>query len=126
MRTTVYPGSPFPLGATWDGKGVNFALYSENATAVDLCLFAAKTGKEERVRLKELDNGIWHAHIPGLKPGQLYGYRVYGPYEPQNGHRFNPNKLLIDPYARAIAGPVDWHDSIFGYDIHSPEADLSF
>ncbi len=126
MRTTVYPGSPFPLGATWDGKGVNFALYSENATAVDLCLFNAKTGKEERVRLKELDNGIWHAYIPGLKPRQLYGYRVYGPYEPQNGYRFNPNKLLIDPYARAIAGPVDWHDSIFGYDINSPEADLSF
>lgn len=126
MRTTVYPGSPFPLGATWDGKGVNFALYSENATAVDLCLFTAKTGKEERVRIKELDNGIWHAYIPGLRPGQLYGYRVYGPYEPQNGHRFNPNKLLIDPYARAIAGPVDWHDSIFGYDINSPEADLSF
>lgn len=126
METIVYPGSPFPLGATWDGKGVNFALYSENATAVDLCLFDAKTNKENRVRIKEVDNSIWHAYIPELKPGQLYGYRVYGPYEPQNGHRFNPNKLLIDPYAKALSGSVKWDDAIFGYDVHSPEADLSF
>jgi glycogen operon protein len=126
MRTVTYPGSPFPLGATWDGEGVNFALFSENATAVDLCLFDAKTGKEKRIRVKEVDNSIWHVYVPKLKPGQLYGYRVYGPYDPQNGHRFNPNKLLIDPYARAISGSVEWHDSIFGYELGSPEEDLSF
>jgi glycogen operon protein len=126
MRTTVYPGSPFPLGATWDGEGVNFALFSENATAVDLCLFDSKTNKETRVRVKEVDNHIWHAYVPKLKPGQLYGYRVYGPYEPQNGHRFNPNKLLIDPYAKALSGRVEWNNAIFGYEIGHPEEDLSF
>ena len=126
MRTTVYPGSPFPLGATWDGEGVNFALFSENATAVDLCLFDSKTNKETRVRVKEVDNHIWHAYVPKLKPGQLYGYRVYGPYEPQNGHRFNPNKLLIDPYAKALSGRVEWDNAIFGYEIGHPEEDLSF
>jgi isoamylase len=125
MKITAYPGSPFPLGATWNGEGVNFALFSENATAVDLCLFDKK-GKETRIRVKEVDNRIWHVFVPKIQPGQLYGYRVYGPYEPQNGHRFNPNKLLIDPYARAISGAVDWHDSIFGYELNSPEEDLSF
>lgn len=126
MRTTVYPGSPFPLGATWDGEGVNFALFSENATAVDLCLFDSKTNKEKRIRVKEVDNHIWHLYIPKLKPGQLYGYRVYGPYEPQNGHRFNPNKLLIDPYAKAISGRIEWSSAIFGYEVGSHEEDLSF
>jgi isoamylase len=126
MRTTVYPGSPFPLGATWDGEGVNFALFSENATAVDLCLFESKTNKEKRVRVKEVDNHIWHAYVPKLKPGQLYGYRVYGPYEPQNGHRFNPNKLLIDPYAKALSERVEWNNAIFGYEIGHSEEDLSF
>jgi len=126
MRITVYPGSPFPLGATWDGEGVNFALFSENATAVDLCLFDSKTNKERRIRVKEVDNHIWHAYIPKLKPGQLYGYRVYGPYEPQNGHRFNPNKLLIDPYAKALSGKVEWSNAIFGYEVGNPEEDLSF
>jgi isoamylase len=126
MRSTVYPGSPFPLGATWDGEGVNFALYSENATAVDLCLFDGKTGKEKRVRVKEVDNHIWHVYIPKLKPGQLYGYRVYGPYEPENGHRYNPNKLLIDPYAKALSGRVEWSNAIFGYEVGNSEEDLSF
>jgi isoamylase len=126
MRTTVYPGSPFPLGATWDGEGVNFAIFSENATAVDLCLFDSKTNKEKRARVKEVDNHIWHAYIPKLKPGQLYGYRVYGPYEPQNGHRFNPNKLLIDPYAKALSGRIEWNNAIFGYEIGHAEEDLSF
>jgi glycogen operon protein len=126
MRTTVYPGSPFPLGATWDKEGVNFALYSENATAVDLCLFDSKTNKEKRIRVKEVDNHIWHVYVPKLKPGQLYGYRVYGPYEPQNGHRFNPNKLLIDPYAKALSGRVEWNNAIFGYEIGHAEEDLSF
>jgi len=125
MRTTTYPGSPFPLGATWDGEGVNFALFSENATAVDLCLFDSKN-KEKRIRVKEIDNHIWHVYIPGLQPGQLYGYRVYGPYEPQNGHRFNPNKLLIDPYAKALSGRVEWHNSIFGYALGNPEEDMGF
>jgi len=126
MKITTYPGSPFPLGATWDGEGVNFALFSENATAVDLCLFDSKTNKEQRIRVKEIDNHIWHVYVPQLKPGQLYGYRVYGPYEPQNGHRFNPNKLLIDPYAKALSGRVEWHNSIFGYEVGHPEQDLSF
>ncbi|HEY6953972.1 MAG TPA: glycogen debranching protein GlgX, partial [Flavisolibacter sp.] len=126
MRITVYPGSPFPLGATWDGEGVNFALYSENATAVDLCLFEGKIQKEKRVRIKEVDNHIWHAYVPKLKPGQLYGYRVYGPYEPQNGHRFNPNKLLIDPYAKALSERVKWTNAIFGYEVGNAEEDLSF
>jgi isoamylase len=126
MRTTTYPGSPFPLGATWDGEGVNFALFSEKATAVDLCLFDSKTNREQRIRVKEIDNHIWHLYIPGLMPGQLYGYRVYGPYEPQNGDRFNPNKLLIDPYAKALSGRVEWHNAIFGYEVGHPEEDLSF
>ena len=126
MRSTTYPGSPFPLGATYDGEGVNFALFSENATAVDLCLFDSKTAEEKRIRVKEIDNHIWHVYVPELKPGQLYGYRVYGPYEPQNGHRFNPNKLLIDPYAKALSGRVEWHHAIFGYEVGSLEEDLSF
>ena len=128
MNITVYPGSPHPLGATWDGNGVNFALYTENATGVDLCLFDEPLGKTEvhRIKVKEVTHQVWHVYIPGLKPGQLYGYRVYGPYEPENGHRFNPNKLLIDPYAKAIAGSIDWNDSLFGYELGSPEEDLSF
>jgi isoamylase len=126
MRTTVYPGSPFPLGSTWDGEGVNFAIFSENATAIDLCLFDSATGKEKKIRIKEVDNHIWHVYVPKLKPGQLYGYRVYGPYEPQNGHRFNPNKLLIDPYAKALSGRVEWNNAIFGYEMGNAEEDLSF
>jgi isoamylase len=128
MNITVYPGSPFPLGANWDGKGVNFALFAENATAVDLCLFNSSNNKPEtkRIRLKERTHHVWHAYVPKLKPGQLYGYRVYGPYEPENGYRFNPNKLLLDPYARAISGTVEWHNSLFGYVVGHPDADLSY
>lgn len=128
MNVTIYPGNPYPLGATWDGNGVNFALYTENATGVDLCLFDTATGKPEttRVKIKEVTHQVWHVYIPGLKPGQLYGYRVYGPYEPENGHRFNPNKVLIDPYAKAIAGRVKWDNAVFGYEIGNPEADMSF
>lgn len=124
----VYPGAPFPLGATWDGEGVNFALYAENATGVDLCLFEAHQPEHEAVniRVKERTNHVWHVYVPGLNPGQLYGYRVYGPYEPENGHRFNPNKLLIDPYAKAISGTIRWHDSLFSYELGHPDADLSF
>jgi isoamylase len=128
MTMTQFPGKPFPLGATWDGEGVNFALYSENATAVELCLFAEATDTVERLRINiaERDNHIWHVYLPGIGPGQLYGYRVHGPYEPHNGHRFNANKLLIDPYAKAISGNLIWNDTLFGYDILSPEQDLNF
>ncbi|MBD0295785.1 MAG: glycogen debranching protein GlgX [Flavisolibacter sp.] len=128
MDTIVYPGHPFPLGATWDGHGVNFAIYAENATGVDLCLFNTNFPDVEsvKIRIKERSNHVWHVYVPGLQPGQLYGYRVYGPYEPQNGHRFNPHKLLIDPYAKAIAGTIQWHDALFGYEVGHPDADLSF
>lgn len=124
----VYPGKPFPLGATWDGQGVNFALYSENAKAVELCLFDSIKDEQESVRLRvrEMDNHVWHVYLPDVRPGQLYGYRVYGPYEPQNGLRFNPNKLLIDPYAKAISGTIQWHDALYGYQIGHPDEDLSF
>jgi glycogen operon protein len=128
VNQLVYPGSPYPLGATWDGEGVNFALYAENATAVELCLFEGKnaTCESERIRLKERSHHIWHCYLPEASPGQLYGYRVYGPYEPKVGYRFNPNKLLIDPYAKAISGVIHWHDSLFGYKVGHPDADLSF
>jgi isoamylase len=128
MKITTYPGKSFPLGATWDGKGVNFTLYSENATGVELCLFNAPDDEieSERIKITEYSELVWHVYIPGLKPGQLYGYRVSGPYEPENGHRFNPNKLLLDPYAKAISGTINWDDSLFGYEIGSPDEDLSF
>jgi isoamylase len=128
MSYQVYPGEAFPLGATWDGEGVNFALYAENATGVDLCLFdsASENATQTVIRVRERFNHVWHVYIPGIRPGQLYGYRVYGPYEPQNGHRFNPNKLLIDPYAKAISGTIQWHDALFGYEVGHPDADLSF
>lgn len=128
MNITAYPGHPYPLGATWDGNGVNFALYADNATGVELCLFNAnESGKESaKIELTERTHQIWHTYLPGIKPGQLYGYRVNGPYEPQNGHRFNPFKLLIDPYAKAIAGPVIWHESLLGYIKGAPDADLTF
>src|SRR5687767_13362889 len=119
MSLNTYPGHSFPLGATWDGAGVNFALFSEYAAAVDLCLFDTNDANavETRVRIKEMDNHVWHVYIPGIQPGQLYGYRVYGPYDPANGFRFNPNKLLIDPYAKAISGTIDWNDTLFGYEM---------
>lgn len=123
----VWPGNPYPLGATWDGAGVNFALFSENATKVELCLFDSATGNKEimRITMPEQTDQIWHVYLPEARLGQLYGYRVYGPYDPQNGHRFNPAKLLLDPYAKAIAGTIRWSDALFGYTIGHPEADLS-
>jgi glycogen operon protein len=126
MTLKDYPGSPYPLGATWDRSGVNFALFAENATGVELCLFDGPGATRESYRLKltERSHQVWHAYLPGIKPGQLYGYRVHGPFEPENGHRFNPHKLLIDPYAKAISGTVHWHDSLFGYRIG--DDDLSF
>jgi glycogen operon protein len=122
----IYPGDPFPLGSTWDGNGVNFALYAENATAVEVSLFDDANTEIARLKLPERSHQVWHGYIPGLKPGQLYGFRVHGPYEPQNGHRFNANKLLIDPYAKAISGTIEWHDALFGYEMGHPDADLSF
>jgi len=126
MNLTILPGKPFPLGATVYKKGVNFALYSENATGVELCLFNADNSPGERIRMAEKTDLIWHVFIEGLKPGQLYGYRVEGPYEPENGHRFNPNKLLLDPYAKAISGTIEWDDSLYGYEIGNENEDLSF
>ncbi|TDB63726.1 glycogen debranching protein GlgX [Arundinibacter roseus] len=128
VQRTVYPGDPYPLGATWDGKGVNFALYSENATGVELCLFDEPHDQTEsvRIRVREISHHVWHVYVPGLAPGQLYGYRVYGPYDPLQSNRFNPNKLLLDPYAKAIAGTIRWHDSLFSYEIGHPDQDMSF
>jgi glycogen operon protein len=125
MYVPLWPGEVYPLGARWDGRGTNFALYSENATSVELCLFDGQ-GHETRVPLTERDIFVWHGYIPGIAPGQRYGFRVHGPYDPQNGQRFNPNKLLIDPYAKAIDGRIGFGPEIFGYDWQAPEADLSF
>jgi glycogen operon protein len=110
----IWPGSAYPLGASYDGSGTNFALFSEVADRVELCLFD-RDGKETRIDLPEVDGFIWHAFLPGIEPGQLYGYRVHGPYDPASGHRCNPNKLLLDPYAKAIDGHFAWHQSLFGY-----------
>jgi glycogen operon protein len=120
-------GYPYPLGATWDGEGVNFALFSENATKVELCLFTAGDDpvEAERISFTEQTDMVWHAHRPGVSPGQLYGYRVYGPYDPANGRRFNPAKLVLDPYAKAIARPTRWHDAMFGYCIGNETQDAS-
>ncbi|MEA2576370.1 MAG: isoamylase, partial [Chloroflexia bacterium] len=121
----VWPGKPYPLGATWDGKGVNFAMFSENATGVELCLFDSADDEVERmrVRMTEQTDYVWHVYIPNLRPGQIYGYRVYGPYEPAQGHRFNPSKLLLDPYAKAITGSIHWSDALFGYPMSSEDPD---
>jgi len=125
--TKVWPGLPYPLGATWDGKGVNFALFSAHAEKVELCLFD-RSGQYEQARivLPEYTDEVWHCYLPEIRPDQLYGYRVYGPYDPAAGHRFNPNKLLIDPYAKALAGQVRWSDVVYGYRVGSPREDLAF
>jgi isoamylase len=124
----VWPGSPYPPGATWDGRGVNFALFSEHATKVELCLFETVDAQSEvcRIALPEHTDQAWHGYLPEVLPGQLYGYRVHGPYEPQHGHRFNPHKVLLDPYAKSIGRDVRWADELFGYRIGDPDADLSF
>ncbi|HEX7012953.1 MAG TPA: glycogen debranching protein GlgX [Steroidobacteraceae bacterium] len=125
--SAVWPGRPFPQGATWDGEGVNFSLFSEHAEGVELCLFDNRGRRElQRIRIEEQTDQVWHCYLPEVRPGQLYGYRVYGPYQPQHGHRFNPNKLVLDPYARAIVGQLAWSDAHFGYRIGSQRADLSF
>ena len=126
-RISVREGLPYPRGASWDGKGVNFALFSANATKVEVCLFDAHGNKEvQRIGLPEYTDEIWHGYVPGIGPGAIYGYRVYGPYAPEEGHRFNPNKLVLDPYARAHLGDLQWDDACFGYTIGSPDGDLSF
>jgi glycogen operon protein len=124
----VWPGKPYPLGASWDGAGVNFAIYSEHATKVELCLFDSVRAKKEshRITLPERTDMVWHAYLPDGVPGQLYGFRVDGPYMPSQGHRFNSHKVLLDPYAKSIARDVKWHDSMFGYRIGDAAADLSF
>ena len=123
----VWPGRPYPLGSTWDGEGVNFALYSEHAEKVELCLFDP-TGKRElfRVPLPEQTDMVWHGYLPEMRPGQLYGYRVFGPYAPAQGHRFNHHKLLLDPYGKQIQGAIRWSDAHFGYRLGHKHEDLSF
>jgi isoamylase len=127
MTRLVLPGEPSPLGATWDGQGVNFALFSENAEQVELCLFDREDPAREtaRIPLPERTGYIWHGYLPDARPGDLYGYRVYGPYDPRAGHRFNPAKLLLDPYAKAIAGHVNWDAPVFGYPLGDPAQDLA-
>ncbi len=125
----IRPGKPYPRGATWDGIGVNFALHSAHAEKVELLLFRDADDEEPAVTfaLPEQTGPIWHGYVVNLRPGQLYGYRVYGPYDPANGHRFNPNKVLLDPYAKAIGRPLRWDDSLFGFDVEDDEEqDLSF
>ncbi len=123
MASLTYLGEPFPLGATWDGSGVNFALFSEGAERVELCLFdeAAGEGEVERIPVTEQTDFVWHVYLPEARPGQLYGYRVYGPHDPARGLRFNPHKLLLDPYAKALTGPVDWSGAMFGYPLDGGE-----
>jgi isoamylase len=126
-RPRISEGLPFPLGATWDGLGVNFALFSAHATKVDLCLFD-KTGEQElhRIELPEFTDEVWHGYVPDAEPVAVYGYRVHGPYAPESGHRFNPHKLLLDPYAKAFVGSLRWGPELFGYELGASEADLSY
>jgi len=124
----VWPGRPYPQGATWDGGGVNFAIFSEHATGVDLCLFDSIDDPEEshRIALPEQTDLVWHGYLPDVRPGQLYGYRVHGPYDPAAGHRFNANKIVLDPYARAIGRDLEWADEMFAYRLGSEKEDLDF
>jgi glycogen operon protein len=123
----VWPGDPYPLGATWTGVGVNFALFSAHATKVELCLFDGPDAATEfaRIELLEHTDQVWHGFLPDARPNQLYGYRIYGPFEPQSGHRFNPNKIVMDPYAKSVARTIRWADEMFGYVVGHPDADLT-
>ena len=116
----MWPGASYPLGASYDGTGTNFALFSEMAEQVELCLFD-RDGGETRVALREVDGFIWHGYLPGVGPGQRYGYRVHGPYDPAAGHRCNPAKLLLDPYAKAVEGSVRWDPAVYGYRSGHPD-----
>jgi isoamylase len=123
----IAAGAPHPLGANWDGRGTNFALFSANATQVELCLFDSQGRRElERIALPERTEDVWHGYLNEVMPGHVYGYRVHGPYEPETGYRFNPHKLLVDPYAKRLAGRIAWSEAHFGYRAGSPRADLSF
>src|SRR5208282_554570 len=127
VHPIVWPGQPYPLGATWDGEGVNFALFSEHAEKVELCIFDGKGRRViETIEVRWQTDQVWHCYLPEARPGLLYGYRVYGPYDPANGHRFNPKKLLIDPYAKSLHGRLRWSDALFGYRVGSQRVDLSF
>jgi glycogen operon protein len=126
-RTQLKEGKPFPLGATWDGLGVNFALFSANASKVELCIFDNDGQTEiQRVELPEYTDEVWHGYLPAARPGTVYGYRVHGPYEPDAGHRFNPNKLVIDPYAKQLVGQLHWGPELFGYELGHPDKDMSY
>src|SRR5438552_12362781 len=123
----VLEGKPFPLGANWDGLGVNFALFSAYASKVELCLFDDRGEKEiERIELPEYTDEVWHGYIATARPGTVYAYRVHGPYEPDAGHRFNPNKLVIDPYAKQLVGALHWGPELFGYELGHSDMDKSF
>jgi isoamylase len=126
MPIKVWPGIPYPLGATWQGNGVNFAVFSENATGVDVCLFDSPDAQNEtvRIRMTEQTDQVWHVFLPEIKPGQLYGYRVYGPYDPETGRRFNASKLLLDPYSKGISGDIIWGPEMYGYEVGGEDADL--
>ena len=119
----IWPGRPYPLGATYDGEGVNFGLFSENATGVTLCLFDPDEKEIAQINVTEHTDQVWHVYLPGIKPGQLYGYRVDGPWDPENGLLFNESHLLLDPYAKAINGRIDWSDAMFGYDVQRDDED---
>src|SRR5205085_8374765 len=127
LPTRLDAGLAYPLGSNWDGMGVNFAVFSDHATRVELCIFDAAGRREvARFDLPEKDLDVWHGYLPQAQPGLVYGFRAHGPYEPHNGHRFNPHKLLLDPYAKKLVGNIRWTDAVFGYRVHSPRSDLSF
>ena len=121
-------GRPHPLGASWDGEGVNFAVFSRHATRIELCLFPDTAAQKETlaIPLPARTDDIWHVYVAGLTPGQLYGYRVHGPYSPAEGNRFNANKVLLDPYGRAIGRSLSWSDAMFGYQVGHADGDMSF
>lgn len=124
-RFPIRAGTPSPLGATFDGDGVNFAVFSRHATQVSLCLFDEAGVETQVIHLPEREGHVWHGYLPGMRPGQQYGFRVHGPYKPEEGHRFNPFKLLIDPYAKKLTGHPVWNEALFGYDLNNPRKDLS-
>ena len=126
QQVTITAGRPFPMGATFDGEGVNFAIFSQHATRMTLCLFDDQGHEYLLIDLPENDGHIWHGYISGLRPGQQYGYRAHGPYRPDEGHRFNPHKLLLDPYARQVSGHPIWHTALMGYDVSAKHGDLTF
>src|SRR6185437_14010134 len=127
LPRALLPGRPYPLGATWDGLGINFAVFSANAEKMELCLFEP-SGRHEiaRYTMPEFTHDVWHGYLPDASIGLPYGYRAHGRYDPEQGHRFNHHKLLLDPYARALAGSVHWSDTLYGFRVNSPRGDLSF